>query len=86
MDISLSPDLEQFVQKRVESGNYQSVNEVVSDALRRLQERERPREALIEQLQREIAIGLEQADRGEVAPLDIEAIKAKGRKILAESA
>jgi len=30
-------------------------------------------------LRKEIAIGVEQADRGQVAPLDIAAIKAKGR-------
>ena len=38
----------------------------------------------IEALKNEIAIGIEQAERGEVAPLDIEAIKAEGRRRLAE--
>jgi len=84
MDISLSPSLEHFVQEKVESGGYQSANEVISDALRLLQEHARPREELIEQLRKEIDIGLEQADRGEVAPLDVESIKARGREVLAE--
>ena len=54
MDISLSPSLEHFVQEKIENGGYQSANEVISDALRLLQERERPREELIEQLRRTI--------------------------------
>jgi hypothetical protein len=36
-----------------------------------------------EEIKREIAIGLEQAERGEVTPLDVEAIKAEGRRRLA---
>lgn len=84
MDISLSPSLEHFVQEKIENGGYQSANEVISDALRLLQERERPREELIEQLRKEIGIGLEQADSGETAPLDVEFIKARGREVLAE--
>jgi hypothetical protein len=32
------------------------------------------------ELRREIAVGLAEAERGELAPLDIEAIKAEGRR------
>ena len=35
-----------------------------------------------EELRREIAVGIEQADRGELAPLDIPAIKEKVRNRL----
>jgi len=37
-----------------------------------------------EELKREIALGLQQADSGEVAPLDVEAAKAEGRRRLAQ--
>ena len=35
-----------------------------------------------EELRREIAIGIEQADRGEVAPLDVQSIKEEVRRKL----
>ncbi|MFA6543955.1 MAG: hypothetical protein WCS99_05995 [Limisphaerales bacterium] len=34
----------------------------------------------LEELRRAIAIGVAQADRGELAPLDIDEIKAEGRR------
>lgn len=34
----------------------------------------------LEELRRAIAVGVEQADRGELAPLDIEEIKTEGRR------
>ena len=37
-----------------------------------------------EELRREIAIGLEQADRGEVAPWDLNETKAEVRRLLAD--
>lgn len=43
-------------------------------------------EADIEKLRQEIAIGLEAAERGEVAPLDIEATIAEGKRRLAAEA
>jgi hypothetical protein len=36
----------------------------------------------LEELRRAIAVGVEQADRGELAPLDIEEIKTEGRRRL----
>lgn len=33
MNVSLTPELEQFVQSRVESGRYNSASEVVREAL-----------------------------------------------------
>ena len=80
MKVSLTAELEQFVQQKIDSGNYKSANDVVCDALRLLQERE----TKLEKLRQDLAIGLEQADRGEAAPLDVEEIKTKGRRILEE--
>ena len=82
--ISLPPDLESYVQAKVQSGRYQTENEVVREALRLLRERDRIREMRLADLRREIELGLDDSRRGEVAPLDIEAIKADGRIRLAE--
>ena len=41
MNISLSPELERFVHRKVATGLYASASEVVREALRLLQERDR---------------------------------------------
>ena len=66
MNVSLTPELEQFVHTKVKSGRYLSASEVVREALRLLEERDRLREIRIGTLRQEIAIGIEQSDRGDV--------------------
>ena len=70
MNVSLTPELEQFVNQRVESGKYQTASEVIRDGLRLLLEREEIHQKKLGELHREIAIGIEQADQGNVAPLN----------------
>jgi antitoxin ParD1/3/4 len=66
MNVSLTSALERFVQERIKTGRYNSASEVVRDALRLLQDHEQVRKMRIEELRKEIAIGVEQADRGEL--------------------
>jgi antitoxin ParD1/3/4 len=80
MNISLTPHLEEIVKGKVDSGLYNSASEVMRDALRLLEERDQLRELRLEELRREIQKGI---DSGEATPLDIEEIKARGRKRLA---
>ena len=80
MNISLTPHLEEIVKGKVESGLYNSASEVIRDTLRLLGERDQLREWRLEELRREIQKGI---DSGEATPLDIEDIKARGRKRLA---
>jgi len=84
MNISLTPELAGFVKDQVESGMYHSASEVIREGLRLLLHQKQDRQTRLEELRRQIAVGLEQLDRGEGAPLDIEAIKAEGRRRLAE--
>ena len=51
-----------------------------------LREFEDVRTHQLQELQRDLAVGLQQADRGEVAPLDISSIRAKIHQKLKESA
>ena len=51
-------------------------------ALRFFQAQELVQQLRSEKLRQEIQVGLDQARQGDVAPLDLEAIKAKGREIL----
>jgi len=65
MNVSLSAELESFVNDRVKSGSYHSPSELIADALRLFKEREAMRTSRIEELRKEIAVGIEQLDRGE---------------------
>jgi antitoxin ParD1/3/4 len=62
---------------------YHSASEVIREALRLLKERDEWRQHRLEELRREIAIGLEQADRGETRPFDAEDLKRRVRERLA---
>ena len=80
MNVSLTPELEHLVQRKVETGRYLSASEVVREALRLLEERDQDRESSLAALRKQVAVGIEQADRGDVALLDMEAIKKKARR------
>lgn len=80
MNVSLTPTLEEFVKKKVESGLYNSSSEVIREALRLLEQSETLRELRLQELRRDIALGIEQADKGKTSTLDVGAIKAEGRK------
>ena len=66
MNVSLTPELEQFVHDKVKGGRYLSASEVVREALRLLEERDRLHQAKLAELRQHLAIGIEQADRGEL--------------------
>ena len=65
MNISLTTELEQFIQSQVASGKYTSNEEVILAGIKLLEERERIYKGRFEELQREIMIGVEQLDRKE---------------------
>lgn len=80
MEITLSSELREFVERKVRSGSFPSADAVVSGALELLkQEDEIPPEAM-EYLRREIEVGLEQSRRGESTPLDMDSIKRRVRE------
>lgn len=66
MNVSLTPELERLVNQKVESGMYTSASEVVREALRLLNERDQTKQHRLAELRRNIAIGIERADRGEL--------------------
>jgi len=80
MNISLPPQLENLVKNKVESGLYSSAIEVLREALQLLEERDQLDKLRFEALRSDIQKGL---DSGEATPLDIEAIKERGRERLA---
>lgn len=80
MNVNLTPELDQMVHEKVNSGLYNSASEVIREALRLMQEKDEFRRMRLDELRREINIGLEQARRGESAPIDFEELKAEGRR------
>lgn len=58
MNISLTPTLEKFVQDKVASGFYNSVSEVIREALRLLAAKDAMSSDRIVQLNKDIEIGL----------------------------
>ena len=77
MNVSLTPQLESYVKQKVAAGMYNSVSEVMREALRLLEERDKIREIKLESLRHDIQKGIDELDSGTGTPLDIEAIKAK---------
>ena len=84
MNVSLTPELEKLVNERVRSGMYSSASEVIREALRLLNQQEGVRQRKLEELRKEIQIGIDQIERGEGVPLDIGKIKSRLRKRLQE--
>jgi antitoxin ParD1/3/4 len=66
VNISLTPELEQLVKDKVSSGKYHSVSEVMGEALRLLEERDRIRDQRLAELKAKIQEGIEASERGEV--------------------
>ena len=79
--VALGSHFEEFVKMQVESGRYNNVSEVVRDGLRLLQDREELRRAKMEWLRTELQRGLQS---GEATPLDMEEVKAEGRRLRAK--
>lgn len=65
MSASLPPDLEQFVEHQVSIGKYRSKEDVLSEGVRLLKERE----SRLDELRKQAQIGLDQLERGEVIDL-----------------
>ncbi|MGO8974714.1 MAG: type II toxin-antitoxin system ParD family antitoxin [Steroidobacteraceae bacterium] len=75
-NINLTPQVEDLVRQKVASGMYTSASEVVREALRLMDEKDRLLGAKLDQLRQDIREGLES---GPATPWDPEEIKREGR-------
>ena len=80
MEASLGAPFDEFVAQLLTTGRYQSQAEILRASLQLLREQEELRQLRLAELRQELAVGLAQAGRGEVTPLDIEEIKAEIRR------
>jgi len=65
MNVHLTPELEQLVQTKVQSGRYNSASEVVREALRLMEQKDELRTIQLQELRNRMDKGLAQAERGE---------------------
>lgn len=82
MNVSLTPELENFVQRKVKAGRYNSASEVVREALRLLEDHDKLRATQIEEFRAELDRRIESLDRGE--GIDGESVFAGIRRMSAE--
>ncbi len=64
MTVTLTPQIEEIIRKKVEAGQYTNASELVGQAVLQLEARDRQ----IERLNAALQVGIDQADRGELIP------------------
>ncbi|HKI05841.1 MAG TPA: type II toxin-antitoxin system ParD family antitoxin [Thermoanaerobaculia bacterium] len=78
MGVHISADLERLIQEKVESGRYHSSDEVISEALSALDERDQDLDARATAFKAEIEKRLAS---GPATPLDFSAVKRSIREV-----
>lgn len=86
METTLAPDIQEMVRRQFETGHYSTTDDVLREALRLLRERDADSQRRLEALRADIAIGLADIERGDVAEWNVDEIKAEGRRRMAERA
>ncbi len=76
MNLSLTPELEELVERKVKTGRYQTASEVIREALRALEERDQVAALRLHELRKEIRKGL----KGKATPLEMGEIKREVRR------
>ena len=79
MNISLTEELEELVQRKVESGRYSSASEVVRAGLRLLEQEDELRETRLAAVRAEVQAGIDQAEQGELVDGEEAIARAKKR-------
>ncbi|MBK6734450.1 MAG: type II toxin-antitoxin system ParD family antitoxin [bacterium] len=80
MNVSVGKEFEEFAKRKVASGDYASVSEVVRDGLRLLREKDLILEARLQALRGDIQKGIDQADAGQL--LDGPQVMAELRELI----
>ena len=75
MQISIDKPEQQFIEEQIRSGRFSSPQDVVRGALSLLRAHEDLPAELLSQLRNDIALGIAEADRGDVEPWDVNEIE-----------
>ena len=85
LNVSLTPQLEELVRRKVSSGRYNSASEVVREALRLMDSYERVRDVALEKLRSGVEAAWYQVEEGRVSDFDPEVAKRRGSAKLARA-
>ncbi len=80
MNISLSPNMEEIVKKRMHGGRYKDPVEVVQEALLLMEEHVAGYQSQLERLRHEVAEGVGELDRGDYVEQTVSEIIAEVRQ------
>ena len=80
MTIQLRPELEQLIQKNIEGGGYQSVEQFVERAIQLLHDEEHLLQESKQAIHAAIGDGLAQLDRGEGVPGEVSRSRLQEKK------
>jgi antitoxin ParD1/3/4 len=69
--ITFTPEIETLIQTQLQSGNYTTQEEVVLAGLQLLEHRDSIYQGRFEELRRDVLVGVEEADRGELIDGDV---------------
>ncbi len=64
MQITLTPELERLIQEKVSDGRYASINEVIGESLRLLEERDHQTDGQLMELRKKIQVGRQELEQG----------------------
>lgn len=84
MNISLTPEMDEWNSQKITSGIYKSSSELIREGLRLLQAREEQRKNMIDDLRSELLVGIKQIHAGKAKKFDkrtLNKIKKDARKM-----
>lgn len=89
MNVSLSSDVEAYINEQIAAGVYPSANEAIREGVRLMKEQDALNQIRLEALRAKIAIGTAQIESGDVieyknAEEFLQAIQTGGRQLLAK--
>jgi len=76
-NISLTDHHDALIEAKVQAGEYANASEVVREGLRLIQERDQEMAARVDAIRSRVAVGLEQARRGEFAEGSVDEIRSR---------
>ncbi len=65
MNITLSPEQEQFIQSQIAKGKYTTIQQVIDSALKLLEKQDQSYEQWLNETRQKVKVGFEQLERGE---------------------
>jgi antitoxin ParD1/3/4 len=85
MDIVLRPEVEKLVEHQLRTGRFASADELIEAAIVRLAKHDEtaayePEE--LDSLRAQIAVGVDQLDRGQGSAWDLDRVRSEGRRLL----